>query len=64
MPFLSINETTMKALLHFRLDDESDDQLITRLLEHARAHMIIKGAIPTETAISTALKEIEDMEGA
>lgn len=64
MPFLSISETTMKALnlLRFRLSDESDDQLITRLLEHTRAHMIIKGVVPTETTISTALKEIENME--
>ncbi len=50
MPFLSISETTMNALnlLRSRLDDESDDQLINRLLEHARAHMIIKGAIDEE----------------
>lgn len=45
---LSISEATMKALNLLRHDDESDDQLINRLLEHARAHMIIKGATPTE----------------
>lgn len=45
-PVPSITETTMAALNLLRHDDESDDQLINRLLEHARAHMIIKGATP------------------
>lgn len=51
MPFLSVSETTLKALNLHRYTRESDDQLINRLMEHARAHMIIIGATPTATEI-------------
>ena len=48
MPFLSIRETTLDALNLHRYPHETDDQLINRLLEHARSNMIIVEATPTE----------------
>lgn len=49
MPFLSISESTLTALNINRRPRESDDELIRRLLDDARAQLSI-------------LEEIENME--
>lgn len=43
MTFLSISEETGKSLGLLRHQGETDDDLVKRILELARAHMIVIG---------------------
>lgn len=44
MPFLALKTETYVALRRLRLKGETDDDLIMRIVEHAKCYMIIQGA--------------------
>ena len=43
MTFLSVSDETCEALMLLRHEDETDDDLIKRIMEYARCYMILRG---------------------
>jgi len=44
----NVKEETWAALMRFRLEGETGDELIKRMVEYARCYMIIRGAEGSE----------------
>lgn len=48
MPFLSLSEETYQALTRIRQPDESNEDVIRRVIEDARCYMVLQGMENTD----------------
>ena len=55
----NVKEETYAALMRLRLEGETSDELIKRMVEYARCYMIIKGAEGSEEKIRADLERLE-----
>lgn len=55
----NVKEETWADLMRFRLEGETGDDLIKRMVEYARCYMIIKGAAGSEEKLRLDLKRLE-----